>query len=262
MPSKRRPKKPQETRFTIAVEGDGIGLKDVGLRQLSDLLGATAAFVEAVATEKGLEPPKLSLARAKQGSAAYELISEAETASRVVSAAVSAVRKRGQGSSPRTRTSMVKLYNTASKSGSLRFDPPSVRAGVEAKPVRMAPPLDDDATQIEEGTVVFGRVVGLRIDGAKGTVSIRYDDGGTGNFDADLELVAKAARTIIRNADVRARVTFLRGEYRDFDGAIEDITEHAAKSDFLEAIAEVRKNLDEAGVEIDADAWFAQEREP
>jgi hypothetical protein len=254
VPRNRKPPKP--TKVTIAIDGEGVGLKDVSLRQLAELLEATAATFEAVAAEKHLEPPKMSLAKAKHGSAAYELVSEDRQAPRVVGAFMTAVRHRGKGSSPQTRNALGRLHRSATRTGVLRLDQPDQKA--KAKPIYLAAPVAEDETKIEEATVVFARVVGVNIDGNdKATVTLRYDDGGSGDFEADSDLITKAAALIARH--VEARVTFLRGESRDWAGCIEGIKERRPQSSFMAAIEEARHALIENGIVVDSKVWLSED---
>src|SRR5687767_3200452 len=115
MPPRKPPKTTKTTKFTIAIAGEGITPKDVPLRQLAELLEATAATFEAIAAEKKIEPPKLSLSQVKMGSAAYDVVSEDRYAGRAVSSFVTTVRRRGKGASPRTRNSLSRLHRIASK---------------------------------------------------------------------------------------------------------------------------------------------------
>src|SRR5437870_668593 len=77
-------KTPAPKELTIAIAGEGITPKDVPLRQLAELLEATAAAFEAIAAEKHLDAPNISLLRVKKGSAAYALHCEDSHADRVL----------------------------------------------------------------------------------------------------------------------------------------------------------------------------------
>lgn len=258
MPTKKPPR--PETRITIAIDGDGVTPADVGLRQLAALLEATAAALDAVAEERKIDPPRLSLAKVKHGSAAYELASVDARSARVVQGFVTTVRRRGKGASPRTRSALHRLHSVAAKTGALRLDLVRTRADVEPQSIYVASPVENDDTTIEEGTVIFGRVVGIKLDAFdRASVTMRYDDGGQGQFDADANLVDVAAHMIGRH--VAARVTFLRGEERDFEGAIEHLEERPPLGSFMEAIEHARQQLDEEGVQVDAAAWLGEERE-
>src|SRR5690606_27072372 len=45
----------------VAIEGDGLSPSDVPVRQLVELLEATVSAIDAVAAERGLDPPELRL---------------------------------------------------------------------------------------------------------------------------------------------------------------------------------------------------------
>lgn len=120
----RKPRKPSKpARLTIAIGGEGVSLRDVSLRQLAELLEATAATFEAVALEKQLPVPNVALTKVKAGSAAYELVSEDQGAERVYKSVLQVVRDRGKDSSPRTRRGMSRMLQAAGKTGPLRFEP-------------------------------------------------------------------------------------------------------------------------------------------
>jgi hypothetical protein len=257
--SKKPAKKPSASSITIAIVGEGVTPKDIGLRELAALLEATATTFEAIADEKNIETPRLSLARVKNGSAAYELASQDRQAPKMFNSFRATVRKRGKNSSPRIRYSLARLHSVATKSGAgLRVEP---EVGEEtAAPIMLAPPLPEDEARIEEGTVAYARVVGIKLDARDhATVTLRYDDGGHGDFDADADLVEAAARMIGRN--VSARVTFQRGESKDFDGALESLEERATPADLMDAIGVARTEIESKGIEVDAEAWWAEERE-
>ncbi len=252
------PRKPQKpTTITIAIVGDGITPKDVSIRQLANLLEATAATFEAIAADGNTDPPKLSLSRVKQGSAAYDLRADAPGAHRVMTSFVATARKRGKDSSPRTRSALGRLQKVAAHAGAaLRIDP---LEGQKTKPVILAAPIPEDDTQIEEGTVVHGRLVGLKLDARdKATITIRYDDGGHGDFAASAELMTEAAPLL--GAHVLARVTFLRGE-QDWEGEIESIEERPEEQDFMSLIREARQKLQDRDVVVDARAWLTENDE-
>lgn len=243
--------------MTIALGDKGFGPKDVSLRQLAELLEATAATYESVAAENHVAPPTLSLSRVKSGSAAYVFVSEDRQADRVTRSLVTTVKRRGRGASPQTRNSLMRLHRLSSKSGPLRIQPPSTSA-VAAKPVYLSSLVPDDEVHLEEGTVVYGRIVGLKIDMVeRGGITLRYDDGGQGDFAATTELVARAAPMIGHH--VSARVTFIRGEERDWPGEIEEIEERPAPGDFMEAVRAARLELAERGIAVDSTAWSADE---
>jgi hypothetical protein len=248
--------------LTIAIVGDGVTPRDVGLRQLASLLEATANAFESLAEERNVDPPQMSLARVKKGSAAYQLESHDRQAERTFSSFVTTVRKRGKDASPRTRQSLTRLHAVAARAGAgLRVDPegPVGKKGTSA-PVLLAPPLPEDEAKVEEGTVVFARVVGLRLDVRdRASVTLRYDDGGSGEFQSSSDLIEASAQLLGRH--VEARVTFLRGETKDFDGELEQITQRDPSSDLMMGIFAARNEMRERGISIDAEAWLAEERD-
>lgn len=251
----RKPPPPPGAKLTIAIEGDGITPKDVSLRQLSELLAATAEAFDAIASDRNGPSPTVSLAKVKNGSAAYELVSDDRRARPVVRSFVATARQRGKNASVRTRKALGRLRQVAGKNGALRIEPEG-----PAKPIYLAAPAEVLSTEIEEGTVVRGRVVGVRIDVRdQGAVTLRYDDGGQGDFGSSLELTIRAAALI--GKQVAARVTFLRGEEKDHAGEIEALEEKAPDSGFLDAIRKAREQLRAKGVVIDSAAWLADEDE-
>ena len=250
---RRAPPKP--LKLTIALTGEGITPRDVSLRQLAELLQATAATFDSLAADRKVNPPTVSLAGVKEGSAAYELYSSDRQADRVAASFLAAVRRRGKGTSPRTRRSLQRMHNVSAKTGSLRIDPP--KPAPKAKPLYLAPPVQDADTQLEEATVVYGRVVGLRIDARdQAAVTLRYDDGGQGEFETSIEILQRAAGLLGRS--VAGRVTFLRGEEQDWEGSLEEIEEHAEPGAFMEAIRRACQELQEKGIVIDASTWVVE----
>lgn len=257
--TKKKTPKPTEAKLTIAIVGEGVTPKSVTVRQLAAILEATAATFDAVAAEKNVDAPHLSLTRVKDGSAAYELASQDRQASRAMGSFVTTIRQRGKNSSPRTRASLTRLHSVATKAGAaLRIDP--IATTSNAKSIFLAAPLAEDDTNIEEGTIIHGRLVGIRLDVRdRASVTIRYDDGGTGEFDAESDFLDRAARLIGRN--VAARVTFLRGLNKDFEGSIEDIEERSPAGELMSAIEKARVDISEHGIVISAKEWFAEEHD-
>lgn len=256
----RKPKggKRKPTTLTIAIEGEGVGLGDIPLRQLAELLETTASTFEAIAAEKNLDPPRLSLVKASKGSAAYALASEDEQAPRVVDGFVSMVRKRGKGSSPKTRRAYGRLHKVGTKTpgGGLRVDPPQKATNAKPKPIILSAPLTEDEPKIEQGTTVFARVVGVKIDAhERATVTLRYDDGGSGEFDADADGIRESAKLI--GDPVEARVTFVRSEGQDWAGRIEHIQKRRQQYSLSEALKKARASLAADGVVIDSREWLA-----
>ncbi len=250
------PKKAQA--LTIAVGGEGVTPRDLPLRRLAELLEATASTIEAVAAEKQVEVPRFSVAKVLEGSAAYRLVSEDEQALMVHKSVLAAVRSRGRTSSLQTRNALLRLHQVASKTGPLRFK--SEIEGKKTEKVLLSVPVELDDTFVEDATVVYGRVIGAKIVGTDdGEVTIRYDDGGSGEFEADLDILARAAALIGRH--VTCRVTFQRGAERDMNGRLDEVEERPQDVDIMTELMGVREQLRERGIVIDAEAWLREEEQ-
>ncbi len=256
MTSKR---KPSLTKLALAVEGEGLGPKDIPLRHLTELLEAAAATFEALAAEKQIDPPRLSLARITSGSARYEFVSADRQAARVVGAFWTAVKHRGKGTSQRTRHQLGRLYRAAMRTGgALRVE--HIDSKRAAKPIYLAAPIEEDRARIEEATVVFARVVGINIDSHEdASVTLRYDDGGSGEFGADLDVLRKAAELI--GQPVEANVTFAKGEETRLALSIERIRRRKAQSSFMAAIEEARQSLTAKGIVYDSTQILAEDED-
>ena len=256
MTSKR---KPSPTRLALAVEGEGLRPKDIPLRHLAELLEAAAATFEALAAEKQIDPPRLSLAKITSGSARYELVSEDRHAARIAGAFWTVVKHRGKGAPQRTRHQLGRLYRAATRTGgALRVEPiDSKRAG---KPIYLAAPIEEDRARIEEATVVFARVVGINIDSHEhASVTLRYDDGGSGEFGADLDVLAKAAELI--GQPVEANVTFAKGEETRLALGIERIRRRKPQSSFMASIEETRQSMTGKGIVYDSTKILAEDED-
>lgn len=257
VPTRRKPEK--ASSLTIAIGGEGVTPKDLTLRQLAEILEATASTIEAVAAEKEVAAPRFSLAKVLTGSAKLRLISEDQQAPMVRKSVLGAVRTRGRSNSPKTRRAMLRLYDVAAKTGPLRFE--SEDAGEKSKPLLLSVPVEIAETFVEEATVVFGRIVGVRVVGGdEGAVMIRYDDGGSGEFEADPEILTRAAALIGGHA--ACHVTFQRGEQRDMEGRLEDLDERSHEVDIMAELGRVREQLQAQGIVVDAAAWRREEDHP
>jgi hypothetical protein len=251
----RTPKSPKPATLTLAVDGAGVAPKDISLRQLIELLEAAAYTFEAIADEKRLEPPKLSLSSIKSGSAEYHVYSEDRQASRVFNTFTAVVRRRGKGASPKTRHGLERLHNAGARAGA------AIRVGAKTrKPLLLAAPIPEEKTKIQESTVVFARVVGVNIDAReKVTVRLRYDDGGSHEFAADPDILGKAATLI--GLPVEARVTFARGESTDSALSIESIKQRRPQGSLMALLEETRARMIEKGIVYDSTAIIAEDQD-
>jgi hypothetical protein len=256
VPKKR---KPQKTTIAIAVYGDGVKPKDVPVRQLVELLEATAATFDALASDKQVEPPRLSLAKITDGSARYHLVSEDSQAGRIAEAFWSAVKQRGKGASSKVRHQLGRLHRAASRAGAgLRVDPMSGQRA--SKPIYLAAPVEEERPQLEESTVVFARVVGVNIDYRdQASVTLRYDDSGSGEFGAEADILARAAEMI--GQLVEADVTFARDEETKLALNIEAIRRRKTQSSFMAAIEEARRAMSAKGIVYDSTRILAEDED-
>ncbi|HWO24934.1 MAG TPA: hypothetical protein VNO30_39605 [Kofleriaceae bacterium] len=256
----RKPKSPSPTRLTIAIEGEGLAPKDIRVRDLIELLEATASTFDALAAEKQLDKPSLSLAKITNGSARLELVSEDRAAPRLVDAFWSVVKSRGKGATPRTRRALGRLHRAAARTGgaALRIDPVNDKRG--AKPLYLTAPVEEEQAKIEEATLVFARVVGVNIDvQEQGSITLRYDDGGSGEFGADLEILMRAAALI--GHPVEANVTFAKGEEVRHPLNIEGIKKRKPQSSLVAAFEEARREMTAKGIVYDSTALIAADQE-
>jgi hypothetical protein len=252
-----KPKPPSPTRLAIAIEGEGLGPKNLPVRHLVELLEALAATFDALAAEKQVDAPTLSLARIASGSVRLEFVSEDQQATRLVRSFWATVKQRGKGVSPRTRRQLVRLHCAAARTGAaLRIDPIEGHSGT--KPIYLAAPIEEDRARIEQATVVFARVVGVNIDAhEKASVKLRYDDGGSGEFGADLDILTMAAALI--GHPVEAGVTFARGEDTRLALNIESIRKRRPQSSLVVAFEEARRAMTAKGVVYDSTAIIAED---
>lgn len=254
-----KPKPPGLTRLALAIEGEGLGPKDINVRHLVELLEAMAATFDALAAERKIDAPSLSLAKISSGSVRLELVSEDRHAPRLVDDFWTAVKHRGKGTSPKTRRQLGRLHRAAARAGAaLRIDPIGGKRG--AKPIYLAVPVEEERAKIEEATVVFARVVGVNIDAhEKASVTLRYDDGGSGEFGADIEILTRAAALI--GHPVEANVTFAMGEDAKLPLHIEGIRKRKPQSSLMAALDEARRALTLKGIVYDSTKIIAEDEE-
>jgi len=255
-----KPKQPSPTRLAIAVEGEGLAPKDIHVRDLIELLEATVATFDALAAEKQLDRPNLSLASITNGSVRLDFVSEDRAAPRLAEAFRTAVKNRGKGSSARTRRQLGRLHRAGARTGgaALRIDPVNGKRG--AKPLYLTAPVEEERAKIEEATLVFARVVGVNIDAhEKGSVTLRYDDGGSGEFGADLEILTRTAALI--GHPVEANVTFAKGEEARRPLDIEGIRKRKPQSSLAATLEEARRMMVARGIVYDSTALIAEDKD-
>jgi hypothetical protein len=233
----------------LAIEGEGLSPKDVNVRQLAELLEATASVMEAIAAERGLEAPILRLVEVHDGSAAYELTSESEDAPDVLRAFYSAAKSRARASSQKVKSAMSRLHN-ASKQGSLRLVPRDSHGTAKAKAIHLAPPVHEKNIPLESGTEIQGRVIGVIISrGDTARVRFRSDNGRTDEFVAEPDVADAAARLFNKRAVASVSYYIGRGSYDA--GAINKINSWDGSDIF-----DVLHDIEADGIAIDTAAWL------
>lgn len=239
--------------LAISIEGEGLSLADVSLRDLVGLLEAAAAAVEAGAMEAGVDVPLVTLGDVREGSAAYHLFSRSDTAVAAVRKVCEAVETRGVGHSAELRGALRRLHE-AGRVGSVNLKP---RRGVlgTRRALTLAAPIEPVPAVHEVGAEVYARVVGLNARGDGTAVRLKLADGGTREFVAGDGVEASATRLF--NKTVRARVA-----YEVSDGAYRASTIDQlwpwANDELLETLRDFRDELATKGETIDAEAWLAE----
>jgi hypothetical protein len=239
----------------VAIEANGISPKDVPVRQLIELLEAAISAVDAVARENGLEPPAMRLVGVRQGSAAYELYSDAANAPKVVRGLYNATKERGAHSGPVVRKALARLHH-ATKVGQIRITSRVAAQGKRPpRPVYVAPPIESEELNSEMAAEYYGRVVGLYVKNEQTFVRFRLDDGGTEEFLTRTDLESRAASLFNRTARVYVVHTLCGDEATD--GVIEAIDEWSGE-DFLTVMHSLREDLARKGVSVDVEAWLQE----
>jgi len=249
-----RPMGSRRPTLEIAIEGGDIAPADVTIKHLAELLEATHATLEAVAKEQGIQACPSTLVAIKEGSAAYELVSNAPAWSEVLIAYHEAIKIRGRGHSAAVRRGLVRMHE-AGRIGNVRS---VVRAVGDRKKreVRLALPIDVVPTVHEMHTDLFGRVVGL-FETEAGRTNVRLACVGKGRVDltCDHDMASRVASVFGKN--VRARVAGnTAGDSVDAYRLLE-ITPWA-DVDLLGALLDAHDELRAEGAFFDPDAWIAE----
>src|SRR5438128_1115426 len=117
----------------VAIAGEGLSPADINVRQLADLLQATASAVDAVAEAHGLEAPDLRLTDVHEGSAAYELTTPSPEGPKIIRAFYRAAKTRARKEPSKVKHALARLHH-ASKLGSIRIEPRDPKSEARTKP--------------------------------------------------------------------------------------------------------------------------------
>lgn len=243
------------SRLEVAIEGDGLSPRDVTVRHLAELLQATASAVEAVAHEQGVEPPDLRLIEIRTGSAAYDLMSKHPDASNVFREFYHAAKTRGKKYGNPVKHALSRMHH-ASKIGSIRIVPRDAKGVQRAKPIHLAPPLEEVIAPFDATTEVHGRVAGVILGRGETThVRLRLDGGTSEDFDADTDVAESAAKLFGRY--VVARITYNMGPSSALSARMDRVLAWD-NADFIDVARDIREDLASSDIEIDAGAWLAE----
>lgn len=238
----------------VAITGEGISPGSVPIKALADLLSATSAALEAASDELGIEVSLASLQEVRDGSAAYLIETPAAPlGSSPVQLVYDAARARGVGHSRPLKKALNRLHDVGAVGAGIRV---AIHGSAEQPAILLAPTLEEVGESLEELDEVFGRVIAISLGRDGALVRLRLD-GGTFTFRAENHIGAQAAQ--LWNQPVRARVTFARSSAGDDEPlALEEIV-YALEGDFFRTVTDLRRDIAESGVIVDADEWLAAE---
>lgn len=251
MSSKAKRKPPPDTaQLEVAVVGSGITPEDVNIKQLAELLSATAATLDALAADRGVAAVQPSLKTIRRGSAVAVLWSEEAIWPEMMRSFYDAVETRGAKASEKVRSALFRLHRSV-KMGAVSVGAADVRGAQKLPRIVMAAPVDTKTTKTAFTSTLYGRVVGVNHYADRIAVKIEHVDGGREEFDADKTVTDQAARLF--NKMVRADVQM------DWDGhARHSVSLRELKpwseSDFVDTLVDARRELHKLGIKIDFDA--------
>lgn len=115
--------------------------------------------------------------------------------------------------------------------------------------------FEADVADIEFHTEVAARVIGLLVKQTGLSVTLRYADGGRGEFHAEEDLLDRLAKAI--NRDVYAAVTYSITARGQLDG---DLLRFSLRTtdDLFDAIDAASDELTSAGAEVDFESWMVK----
>lgn len=147
------------------------------------------------------------------------------------------------------------MFVLSSRIGSVRIGASHTTDGVHRKGIHLAVPLQDGADRVAFGTTVHGRIVGVQ-EGERGfAVKLALAEGGRQEFDANETMAIAAAKRF--GAKVKAEATGWWDGQATSGYTLVSI-ESWDDTDLLQALFDVREELEREGVEVDADGWIAE----
>lgn len=239
----------------LAIEAPGISPKDIPIRHLVELLEATSAALDAVARESGVEPPVMRLVGLHEGSAAYDLYSDAENAANVVQKFHEAIKDCGATSGASVRKALARLHAVGKDARVRVTSKVPVRGKKHSAVLYVQQLAETDELQSEMAAEYYGRVVGLQVRNGQTYVRLRYDDGGTEEFRAGPDVERKVAQFF--NCTVRMYVLHMLHGSEWTESYIESIEEWSGE-DFLAVMQSLRSDLSKKGISVDVEAWLQE----
>jgi hypothetical protein len=238
-------------------EEEKLSPSKINLRDLISLLEATINVLETATEERGLELPRdtFRLTEVWEGSAGYAIKSPNVLAETALESLKEVAETGARYARPRTRNAFKKLYNAASKHGHLTLALVKPGGEIVRQNLVVKPPVEVDVLPFESVTQVYGKVLGVQ-EVEKGPtagvwVKIAFDDGGSDEFKAASEEVAKKASDLFRET-VRATVVYrVLGETREAL-ELDKIEAWREASNILSFFDKVRDTLVAQGIHLRA----------
>ncbi len=190
-----------------------------------------------------------------EGSAAYDLYSDAENAAIVVQKLHVAIRDCGATSGAPVRKALARLHSVGKDARVRVTSKVPVRGKKQATVLYVQQLAEADELQSEMAAEYYGRIVGLQARNGQIYVRLRFDDGGTEEFRAGQEVERKVVSLF--NCTVRMYVLHLLHGSEWTESYIESIEEWSGE-DFLSVMQSIRSDLSKKGVSVDVEAWLQE----
>jgi hypothetical protein len=259
---KRGKKHDNRPSFDVIVEGAGISLGDVSIRELANLLSAAHSLLEAVAKELGHEVPTVALGEVRSGSACYRLFSgreeQDEPFGEIAARAYTDAKERGKKSSPSIRGALNRLHRSSEK-GSIAIQPRNIRRSDQVEKILIAAPLELTEEYVNGVTQLYGRIVGVEALKNRLQLTLKLEEGGKTELETEETIAEHAGRLFNKKVSIKAKV---RWSADGLSKNWEAISIHQWNdSDLLEIMTGVRQELREEGIRIDPERWLQSTRE-
>ncbi|HCF56387.1 MAG TPA: hypothetical protein DFS52_00120 [Myxococcales bacterium] len=244
---------PESLGLGIAVEGEGIAPSDLTIQHLAELLEATAAVLNSLDSDR-TQRARPYLRKIREGSAELVFESAELEWAGLVNDFYDVVKARGAGAKAAVKRSLIRLFK-AGRIGGIRVSVIGSHEEARAQPIRMAAPVEEREATIEWTSTVYGRVVGVNIFADHSTVKMELADGGRQDYTVEVSLAEKAARLF--NKPARGGLYYVTSGERHESTGLTDI-EFWRESDFLDDLRVIRRELEEAGMQVNPEEWIRE----